>query len=372
MKLNYLHLCNFKCFRNKRIPFGQLTALLGTNGVGKSSVIQSLHLLKTTKDEPHKKGDIISLNGPYGMSLGTSMDVMTTDVNDGFVKIAVSDGVKIMMEAIYDVNSSREQLGLTINGFTTSRSRKFSMNYVYFLSAERLGPRVSQPIKHMEYLDVGSQGEFTAQVIDYNSGREKVRKACMAEGTKDPTLPKQVDAWLDFILPGVKIVAKADYPGLSANIRIENKFSGGNTLLPTNIGFGISYVLPIITTGLVAKEGGLIIVENPEAHLHPAAQSAMGEFLGMVAQSGVTVLVETHSDHIINGIQLYAAKHPQFANQIVINNFSEDGDDQPKVETIQLTEKGEFENWPRGFLDQSQKDYLKLMEINNKQKLNNV
>lgn len=372
MKLNYLHLCNFKCFRNKRIPFGQLTALLGTNGVGKSSVIQSLLLLKTTKDEPHKKGDIISLNGPYGMSLGTSMDVMTTDVNDGFVKIAVSDGVKIMMEAIYDVNSSREQLGLTINGFTTSRSRKFSMNYVYFLSAERLGPRVSQPIKHMEYLDVGSQGEFTAQVIDYNSGREKVRKACMAEGTKDPTLPKQVDAWLDFILPGVKIVAKADYPGLSANIRIENKFSGGNTLLPTNIGFGISYVLPIITTGLVAKEGGLIIVENPEAHLHPAAQSAMGEFLGMVAQSGVTVLVETHSDHIINGIQLYAAKHPQFANQIVINNFSEDGDDQPKVETIQLTEKGEFENWPRGFLDQSQKDYLKLMEINNKQKLNNV
>lgn len=365
MNLNYLHLYNFKCFRNKRIPLGQLSALLGTNGVGKSSVIQALLLLKATKDKPHKKGDVISLNGPYGMSLGTSTDVMTTDVNDGFVKIAVSDGGKVMMEAIYDVNSSREQLGLTVNSFTSSRNRRFSMNYVYFLSAERLGPRASQPIKQMEHLDVGYQGEYTAQVIDFNSGREKVRKACMAEGMKDPTLPKQVDAWLDFILPGVKIVAKADYPGLSANVRIENKFSGGNMLLPTNIGFGISYVLPIITTGLVAKEGGLMIVENPEAHLHPAAQSAMGEFLGMVAQSGVMVLVETHSDHIINGMQLYAAKHPQFANQIVINNFSEEGDDQPMVETIQLTEKGEFENWPKGFLDQSQKDYLKLMEINN-------
>lgn len=367
MNLN-LHLYNFKCFRNRRIPLGQLTTLLGTNGVGKSSVIQSLLLLKTTKDEPHKKGDVISLNGPYGMSLGTSTDVMTTDVNEGFVKISVSDGEKVMMEAIYDVDSSREQLGMTVNAFTPSRGRKFSMNYVYFLSAERLGPRASQPIKHMEHLDVGCQGEYTAQVIDFNSGREKVRKGCMAEGTKDPTLPKQVDAWLDFILPGVKIVAKADYPGLSANIRIENKFSGGNTLLPTNIGFGISYVLPIITTGLVAKEGGLMIVENPEAHLHPAAQSAMGEFLGMVAQSGVMVLVETHSDHIINGIQLYAAKHPRFANQIIINNFSEEGDDQPMVETVQLTENGEFENWPKGFLDQSQKDYLKLVEINNLKK----
>lgn len=361
--MNYLHLYNFKCFRNKRIPFGQLTALLGTNGVGKSSVIQSLLLLKATKDNPHRKGDVIPLNGPFGMSLGTSTDVMTTDVNDGFVKIALSDGENVLMEGIYDVNNSEEQLGLTVNCFT-DKSRKFSMKYVYFLSAERLGPRASQPIKQMDYLDVGYQGEYTAQVIDFKSGREKVRPICMADGTKDPTLPKQVNAWLNFILPGVKIVAKADYPGLSANIRIENKFSGGNSLLPTNIGFGISYVLPIITTGLVAKDGGLMIVENPEAHLHPAAQSAMGEFLGMVSQSGVIVLVETHSDHIINGMQLYAANHPKFASQIVINNFSEDGNDQPVVDTIQLSERGEFENWPKGFLDQSQKDYMKLMTIN--------
>ena len=362
--MNYLDIYHFKCFRNIQIPINRLTALLGANGVGKSSVIQSLLLLKTAQTDYQRKGDYVPLNGPYGLTLGTATDIITADVSDGFVKTALTDGKKVITEVVYEVNGIEEELGLKVSSVNGMRRKTF-LDSLYFLSAERLGPRISQPIHQMDELNVGVQGEYTAQVLDYNKGLVKVQRDRMFPNTKDPNLPKQVNFWLDRILKGVQVYAVADYAGLTASIKLENRYSGGNNVLPTNIGFGISYALPVITTGLIAKTGGLMIVENPEAHLHPAAQSAMGEFLGMVARSGVTVLVETHSDHIINGIQLDAARHPEFAEMITINNFSPvKGELQPKVDSISISDKGEIKNWPEGFMDQSQKDFMELMNIN--------
>ena len=74
-----------------------------------------------------------------------------------------------------------------------------------------------------------------------------------------------------------------------------------------NAGFGISYALPIVVAALRAAAGGLLLVENPEAHLHPAGQSRIGGFLARVAADGVQVFVETHSDHVLNGIRVAVA-----------------------------------------------------------------
>ena len=361
MKSLLLH--NFKCFRNQRIQLNQLTAFLGTNGVGKSSVIQALLLLKATLDGKHGVRDIVPLNGPYGLALGTSTDVMTQDVDEGFVRLALLDENVTKLEVTYDIDNVNQMLGLPIVSCDDINLGE-ELDYLYFLSAERLGPRASQPLQQMDYLNVGIQGEYTAQVIDSMSGREKVRVECMYGASKDPNLATQVNMWMNYILPGVKIYAKANYEGLSANIRIENQYSENNPLLPTNIGFGISYVLPVVTTGLIAREGSIMIVENPEAHLHPAAQSAMGEFLGMVARSGVMVVIETHSDHIISGLQIDAALHPEFASKITINNFSMDKEsDQPKVESIGVEPNGNLMSWPEGFMSQAQIDFVKLTKI---------
>lgn len=358
-----LHLYNFKCFKNKQIQLNQLTALLGTNGVGKSSVIQALLLLKTAHDGKHDSNALVPLNGPFGLMLGTSTDIITQDEDDGFVKMALSSDGEVLVDVAFAIDGVNQELGLTVSSYKET-NLSHMLDYVYFLSAERLGPRASQPLQQMDYLHVGTQGEYTAQVIDSLSGREKVRPACMFSESKDPNLSSQVNLWMSFILPGVKVYAKADYAGLNASIRIDNQYSQRNPLLPTNIGFGISYVLPVITTGLVAKEGSIMIVENPEAHLHPAAQSAMGEFLGMVARSGVMVIVETHSDHIISGLQMDVARHPEFANQVTINNFSASKDlQQPRVDAIGLEPSGNLICWPEGFLNQAQVDFIKLSRI---------
>ena len=196
MKSLLLH--NFKCFRNQRIQLNQLTAFLGTNGVGKSSVIQALLLLKATLDGKHGVRDIVPLNGPYGLALGTSTDVMTQDVDEGFVRLALLDENVTKFEVTYDIDNVNQMLGLPIVSCDDINLGE-ELDYLYFLSAERLGPRASQPLQQMDYLNVGIQGEYTAQVIDSLSGREKVRPECMYGSSKDPNLATQVNLWMNYI-----------------------------------------------------------------------------------------------------------------------------------------------------------------------------
>lgn len=73
---------------------------------------------------------------------------------------------------------------------------------------------------------------------------------------------------------------------------------------PANVGFGYTYILPIIVSGLIAQKGQILIVENPEAHLHPKAQSEIAKFLALVASCGVQIYIESHSEHILNGLRI--------------------------------------------------------------------
>lgn len=360
--MRHIDLVNFKCFKDITIPLNRLTVLLGMNGAGKSSAIQALLLLKNAV-VGRLVGTVIPLNESFDLNLGTFNDIINQDENDGNIKISYFED-EICRASVRFVEDERQQLGVSIASLDKHRIDT-SLKYMYYLGAERIGPRVSQPIRQMSYLNVGTHGEYTAQVIDSDGGRKKVRTECMYKGTKNPILPAQVNKWLSFIIPGVEVIANTDFSALRASIRMVNPYYDASYVLPTNIGFGISYVLPIIVAGLIAKKGGMLIIENPEAHLHPAAQSAMGEFLGMIAKSGVYVIVETHSDHIISGMQLFAAKHPEFSSMITIDNFSIDEvERQPRVDAIGLSPYGEILDWPEGFLDQAQKDFIKLSHIN--------
>ncbi len=173
----------------------------------------------------------------------------------------------------------------------------------------------------------------------------------------------QVNKWLDFIIPGVKVKAITNSQTLSSQITLENQYTVSEPTLATNLGFGISYLLPIIATGLIAEKDSYFIVENPEAHLHPSAQSKVGRFLSIIANSGVNVIIETHSDHVINGIQIATAKGEILNNNITINYFNnEDRGLQPDVSPITLSPNGELSAWPKGFFDQTQIDFSELLK----------
>lgn len=354
-----LHIKNFKCFEDIEIPIKRLTTLVGANGMGKSSVIQSLLLLRQSIESKNGHSNHIPLNGPWGLNLGSSSEIINLNLDSGNINIDLIDNKQEKLTAKYSIDPDDNQLW--INCEELMAGTILNKEQFYYLNAERIGPRISQNLQNLDYLQVGIHGEYTAQIINTDNGRVKVLPERKREGFNDLNLPSQVNAWLDFILPGVSIRANTDINSMTAQIKVENQYTYGHPVLSTNIGFGISYALPIITTGLIAAKDSFFIVENPESHIHPAAQSAMGKFLAFLADKGIWVVVETHSDHIINGMQIYVAKHKDMQDISVIDNFSVDGNhEQPIVDPIYFSSSGELSQWPKGFMDQAQIDYINL------------
>jgi predicted ATPase len=135
----------------------------------------------------------------------------------------------------------------------------------------------------------------------------------------------------------------------------------GQWVRPPNMGFGVTYALPVILAGLTAGKDGLLIVENPEAHLHPSGQSQMGYFLSTIAAAGVQVLVETHSDHVLNGIRRAIGEYRILsASQAIVHFFDADGS---PPQTLEFTETGSVASWPPGFFDQYQLDVAALTRV---------
>ncbi|HAN79693.1 MAG TPA: hypothetical protein DCQ31_18990 [Bacteroidales bacterium] len=153
---------------------------------------------------------------------------------------------------------------------------------------------------------------------------------------------------------------------MSAQILLENRYTVNEPTIATNLGFGVSYLLPIVANALIAKEGSFLIIENPEAHLHPGAQSKLGKFLAQIAAAGVYVVIETHSDHFISGIQIAIAEGIIVSEKVNINFFHASTNNQPEIKTIKISAKGELSEWPRGFFDQTQIDYAHLFKLRKK------
>jgi len=300
--------------------------------------------------------------------LGTSSSVINrySETSDIVLGIFSGNNSKEYLYVDFKTDNAVSELFLKFDKLNelTELQKPVKKTEFYYLNAERVGPRVSQSIHHYSFPHAGHQGEYVAQLIASLNYKIKIDESRRYKDNRSPRLETQINAWLDFIMPGVSIIAVQNVETMTAQIMVENFYTKGEPVLATNIGFGISYVLPIIATGLIAKKGSYFIVENPEAHLHPSAQSKIGSFLAMVANSGVNVIVETHSDHVINGIQLAVAKNEVKQEAVNINFFNQsENSSQPEVETIGINEKGELSKWPKGFFDQTQLDYAQLYKI---------
>lgn len=381
--MEFLNIKNFKCFNNINVPLNNFTILAGANGNGKSTVIQSLLFLRRTIEHcsTWSGGELnrylfneinglnVELNGAYCLALGNSEEIIPKNSKSSLIS--------------FNLECDKESFGITYKNNIDStlwltphelnNSNYFGINLAslfkqefYYLNAERIGPRVRQDITFFDFPNTGFKGEYVAQLLgdtnfNYTFEVEENRRS---DNSKSKRLEQQVNAWLDFIMPGVSVSASYDVNTLSAQIKINNNYTVGESAISTNIGFGISYVLPIIVSGLIAKKDSYLIVENPEAHLHPSAQSKIGRFLSIIAMSGVKVIVETHSDHFINGIQISSALNEINKDDVTINFFSHENEsNQPKLESISINNKGELSSWPKGFFDQTQIDFAQLFKI---------
>jgi predicted ATPase len=131
-------------------------------------------------------------------------------------------------------------------------------------------------------------------------------------------------------------------------IRLRKTHSSAEVLLP-DVGFGVSQVLPVLVQCYYATEGSTLIIEQPELHLHPAAQSELADVLiDVVRNRGMQVIVESHSEHLLRRLQRRIAEG-QFAAHDAALYFCEMDDGASKITPLEITEEGFIKNWPKDF-----------------------
>ena len=184
------------------------------------------------------------------------------------------------------------------------------------------------------------------------------------------TLMEQINIWETRISLNTRVRVQPDSSD-KKNYRVLYDVidsSGGAVAMgisASNMGYGLSYTLPVITALLAAKSGDLVIVENPEAHLHPLGQAALGELITKVANKGVQVVVETHSDHIINAILLSCKIAEEGGDglspkDVAISYMGEMLMDRGTVVQPINIVGGGLEYQPKGFIDQFEHDLYLL------------
>jgi len=360
----------FKCFEDQTIPFGKITVLAGNNGTGKSTVLQTLLLLRQAFTLGSLQNNQILLNGDL-VKIGTAMDALFVRSLEDTISFTLVfseyPDKKYVWILEYEKEVSQQHfMKCSSNQAKLPPLGPFAPRLSY-LMAERWGPRLTYPMSELprEAMNVGASGEYAAHCLA-EFGKDPIANSALAleteEGVINLSLENQTQLWMRKLMPditfNVESIVKAD------RVRLEARFYSETTeyLRPTNVGFGISYSLPIIIAALMAETNTILIIENPEAHLHPASQSQIGQFLAQVASLGIQVIVETHSDHILNGVRiavkdgiigkddvniLFFARGAKFEGNMVIK---------PRI-----YKDGGLDNWPEGFFDQFEKDLEKLI-----------
>jgi predicted ATPase len=261
--LTRLSIRNFKTFSQLELDLAPLTVLTGFNSSGKSTVIQALLLAQVAS----QSDSWVPLNGPYGLNLGEAGDVLHSKAVTNEISFQLT-GPNGTEEVLLDVPEGRSA-GLLRRSPAPTRGLARDGQIDTYLSAERLGPRDVLEIspKSTEDMDLGERGQYTAYALA-EADRRSVLPVLLhprteAEG-RGVTLGDQTEAWLSSIVKPVRVLATWIPDAGGAIIRFKEPSVEANWTRPANVGFGLSYALPIIVAGLAGRPGSLFLVESPE------------------------------------------------------------------------------------------------------------
>lgn len=364
--LEEVSLANFKGFKSTTIPLEKLTVLSGLNSSGKSTVLQSLGLLRQSNDAGFLTEGEWLLNGAF-VELGVGSDVLHEDNENQELTIGFVEGGEA-----YSWTVAYDQQGdvlKPVGEWSDARGALPLSNRFQFLRADRVSPQtISAKSRHAvsQTGSLGAKGEYAAHFLALfrdETVASTLRYPGAAETT--PGLLSQVNAWMQEFSPGVRVdvheVSGTDFVRLSFSFGVGLHES--NAYRPTNVGFGLAYSLPIVIACLAMKQGGLVLLENPEAHLHPRGQMAMGRLVALAAASGTQVIVETHSDHLLNGVRLAVKTGEIDPNSVNLHFFSRDPNlRQSNFVSPKMLTGGKLSFWPDGFFDQWDRALIDLID----------
>ena len=463
--LRKIGLVNFKCFRVLDLPCAPLNLLCGLNGMGKSSVIQALLVLRQSFGSKELEAGHLVLGGDL-IDLGAGSDVLFEGAEDEVIQFVLIDertrrrgefgrcpvtgkgtssifapegdakaksilnellagkiekndlegrvanpdafrlaisrarkeGVKeiqapsryfdsMVHETWYEAfEYSRTSDSLTAVADDSERAEKglelglpggstidvlldwsdvppFGGRF-HYVPAERIGPRKSYSLSEVAARrdDLGSCGEYTLNYLNDHRNDPLPADDPRCADAAGRRLVNVVDHWLQDVSPGAHLQLEA-VPTADAVLASFTFDRPGDVQSrrhrATNVGFGLSYVLPVVLA-LLAPPGALCLIENPEAHLHPRGQTKLAELAVRAAQAGVQVFVETHSDHFMDGVRI-AVRDGLIAPADAAIHYFERRDGSVVVESPEIDADGRLSHWPAGFFDQHDENLLRLL-----------
>lgn len=383
--LTQLDLRFFKCFDLLRMPLAPLTLLTGFNASGKSSILQALVLLNQTMRE-HEWSTRLALNGA-GVRLGAMPDVVDSASGRNSFEIALEYDASVYEWAFHGDRHDRSMVvqNVSLNSrkveqpqelrylllplWTQPQKRHDSLDKdekrsveslihhlrnLTYITAERIAPQEVYALEDPHVVStVGPQGEHAVSVLHWGRDEPVLEELALPESP--PLRLRQVEERMRTFFPGCRLdiqqVPRANALTLGLRTSDATEFHS-----PVHTGFGLTQTLPIVVSALSAAQGDIILIENPEVHLHPAGQALMGQFMAAVARTGIQVLVETHSDHVLNGVRRAVKGERLAAGQVAIHFFRSRSTELPQVQSPALDEDGNIDDWPEGFFDQFDKD----------------
>lgn len=305
----------FKSYLDASLKLRELTILTGINSSGKSTLIQALRIAERVANA--EKNPLLEGYGSY-------LELRNPKVDEWSLEVSFSGGTVIFPNGTADVNFPN----------------------VIYVSADRMGPQLS--ISANDTTELGSRGENVLKCIDTYQN-ELLSHYLVKDLERGETFGYNLQLWLDAISPNMKFEWNIQRKSDSSYC----EFDGHRSL---NVGFGMSYTLPIIVALFMGTLGDnkVVILENPEAHLHPKGQTEMGRLIALSAKAGAQVIVETHSDHLFDGIRLATKELGDgFSDKIQTYWFEKDEDKVTHEVECNFDDRGSFlRRCPKGFFDQ--------------------
>ena len=325
------------------------------NSAGKSTVIQSLLLaIQNVTDD-----GISPLNGRL-ISLGDFSDARNFAKKSRYIELVLSKSENEMVQ----LNFTEENGNVVCHVQENSRDLLAFLDQknkqVHYISSQRIGSQDLYKKNFNKHEDYGTLGEFAIDYFHKNKSN-RIESYLIQDKTLGSTLDIQLNYWFKYILNSE--LSTEDIEGTD---RVKAKYSHMNNrkVRPKNIGSGLSYVISILISALSSKMGDMIIIENPEIHLHPRAQSRLTEFLSFVADKGIKFIIETHSDHVFNGIRKSVNKKVITPSDVAIHFFKMDETELlSRPIKIEIGSNGSVKNHQRGLFDQFDDDLDELLGL---------
>lgn len=356
---------NFKCFKEIVLPLGNITLLSGLNSAGKSSLIHAMLALRQSYEANLLETGLL-LNGEL-VKLGQPKDVLYSESDDDSLGLSLVSPEVELASLTYSTGVDGDLLPLVGSFPVGIKKINIFASTFHYLNAERTGPRANFSLSQHEVFTrkrLGKYGEYCAHFLSVFERMPIPIPELLHPSGKSNYLRDQVEAWLGEVSPGVRVHITSHGNMDVVNLQFSFSREGyvSDQYRASNVGFALTYSLPIFVAALSSTPGTTIVVENPEAHLHPRAQVQIAILLARAAKYGVQVIIETHSDHILNGLRLAVANN-DIPNDLAKILFFKQNPNTfvSEVKNLAINPQGRIDEWPQNFFDEWDKAVEQLI-----------